>query len=114
MKVFFKWVASIVALYLANIILGNEAVYFENLYVLIGAGTVLWLVNLTVKPVLKLLSFPITLMTLGLFSFVISVLMVALTTFLVQGMTISGIFPYILIAILVSIITSVFNNVKGK
>lgn len=114
MKVLYKWVASIAALYLANIILGNYAVDFKNLYVLFGAGTLLWLVNLTVKPILKLLSVPITLMTLGLFSFVISVLMVALTDFLVAEMTIRGIFPYILIAILVSIITSVLNNAKGK
>ena len=105
MKVFFKWIASIAALYLANIILGDAAVQFENLYVLVGAGTLLWLVNLTIRPILKILSFPITLMTLGLFSFVLSVLMVALTDFLINQMMIKGIFPYILIAILVSVIT---------
>jgi putative membrane protein len=114
MKVFFKWIACVLALFLAQLILGDTAVYFENFYVLIGAGTLLWLVNLTIKPILKVLSFPITLMTLGLFSFVLSVLMVALTDFLINQLKIQGIFSYILIAVLVSVITSVLNTVKGK
>jgi putative membrane protein len=49
------------------------------------ASVVFGLVNGVVKPVLKLVSLPITLMTLGLFSLVINAGMMALAAFLVPG-----------------------------
>jgi len=54
------------------------------------ASVVFGLVNGTVKPVLKLVALPITIMTLGLFSLLINAGMMALAAFLVPGFTISG------------------------
>jgi putative membrane protein len=54
------------------------------------AGIALGLVNAIVRPVLILLTLPFTLLTLGLFIFVINAICLALVAWLVPGFTISG------------------------
>jgi putative membrane protein len=54
------------------------------------AGIALGLVNAIVRPVLILLTLPFTLLTLGLFIFVINAVCLALVAWLVPGFTISG------------------------
>ncbi len=66
---------------------------------------VLAIINHTIKPLLVLISIPITLVTLGLFSFVINGLMVLLAARLITGFDI----PSLLMAIYFSIVIAVVN-----
>jgi putative membrane protein len=66
------------------------------------AGVTLGLVNATIRPVLKILTFPITVLTLGLFTFVINALCFALAAWLVDGFDITGAFPAFVGALLVT------------
>lgn len=54
------------------------------------SGAALTLVNLLVKPVIKLLTLPINLLTLGIFSWAVDILMLFIVTLLVPGFTVSG------------------------
>src|SRR5689334_24547106 len=54
------------------------------------AGLIFGLVNALVRPVLVILTFPLTLVTLGLFLFVVNALCLGLTAALVPGFDISG------------------------
>jgi putative membrane protein len=54
------------------------------------AGIVLGFINAIVRPVLVLLTLPFTLLTLGLFIFVVNAICLALTAWLVPGFSISG------------------------
>jgi len=68
-------------------------------------AVILGLVNLFLGTLLRIVAFPIRLITLGLFSFVISLIVVRVADELVPGITLNGIVPIIAIA-LVSGITS--------
>ena len=56
----------------------------------IGIGAiVLGLVNIFIKPLLKIVSFPINVITLGFFNWIINALVIYITVYLVQGISIS-------------------------
>jgi putative membrane protein len=69
------------------------------------------LVNLLVKPLLKLLSFPLLLLTLGLFLVVINAAMLGLTALLTDRMSIDGFGPAVIAALVISAVTWVGDNV---
>jgi len=70
-------------------------------------------VNVLVKPVLKLLSFPLLLLTLGLFLLVINAAMLALTAWLTDRMSIDGVGPAVIAALIISAVTWTGDNVLG-
>lgn len=73
------------------------------------AGLLLGIVNALVRPVLLLLTLPFTLLTLGLFIFVVNAICFALTAALVPGFRISGFMAALLGSIVVSIVSWVLN-----
>lgn len=68
---------------------------------------VLGIVNAIIKPVISLLSLPVTILTLGLFSLVINALMLALAVALVPGVSTTGFWATIGAALIISIVTSI-------
>jgi putative membrane protein len=74
------------------------------------AGGVLSVINALVKPVLVLLTLPLTLLTLGLFYFVINAFCLALTAWLLPGFILSGVFTTLIAALLVSFISMVVRG----
>ena len=71
---------------------------------------VLGFLNAFVKPILVLLTIPITILTLGLFYIVINVLMVYLAASLIPGFAVHGFFAALLFSILVSVVTWVIDS----
>lgn len=71
----------------------------------LAAGVVLGLVNAILRPVLILLTLPVTLLTLGLFIFVVNAICLALAAWFVPGFTISGFVPALLGALVISVIS---------
>lgn len=66
-----------------------------TLQVVGGGAVVLGLVNVFVKPILKIVSFPINIITLGLFNWIINAVVIYLTVYLVSGISISeGFFSF--------------------
>ena len=75
---------------------------------LVGA-LVLGLANAVVRPILVLLTLPVTVLTLGLFIFVINGIVFLGATKLVPGFDVAGLWPAILAAILYSIISFILS-----
>jgi putative membrane protein len=73
------------------------------------AGAVLGFVNAIVRPVLFVLTLPFTLITLGLFLFILNAICLALTAALVPGFGISGFWPAVFGALIVSLVSWVVN-----
>lgn len=71
----------------------------------LGAGLVLGLVNAVVRPILLLLTLPLTLLTLGLFLFVLNGLCLWLTSTLVKGFEAHGFWAAIFGALIVSVVS---------
>lgn len=82
-----------------------------------GIGTalvvaiVLGLLNAFLKPILVLLTIPITIVTLGLFLIVINVIMIYLTDKLVDGFAVSGFVAALLFSIVVSVVTWLIDTI---
>jgi putative membrane protein len=74
------------------------------------AGALLGFVNAIIRPILLLLTLPFTLITLGLFIFVVNAICFALTAALVPGFEISGFFAAFFGAILVSVVSWALNT----
>lgn len=66
------------------------------------ASLVLGLVNATVGLVLKILTFPLIILTFGLFSFVVNAIVILLVAALVPGVSINGFSPALIAAIVIS------------
>jgi putative membrane protein len=75
---------------------------------------VLGILNAIIKPLLIILTLPITIFTLGLFLLVINVLMVLLAGKFVSGIHIDGFFWAFIFGILLSFISSTFSNFKSN
>ncbi|WP_018618856.1 phage holin family protein [Spirosoma luteum] len=82
-----------------------------------GVGTylivaiVLGFLNAFIKPILTILTIPITIITLGLFLLVINVLMVYLTAYLIPDFHVSNFIAALLFSIVVSIVTALIDAI---
>src|SRR5262245_38590790 len=74
------------------------------------AGIILGFVNAIIRPVLIILTLPFTLLTLGLFIFVVNAICFALTAALVPGFDLSGFWAAFFGALLVTIVSWVLNG----
>lgn len=97
---------------LANILPG---IHVDNYVTALLAAVVLAILNTAVKPILEILTLPITILTLGLSLFVINIAMVYLTDFILAGFGIDNLISGILFAFLLSLASSgVTYNSSGK
>jgi len=74
------------------------------------AGVILGFVNAIVRPVLFFLTLPLTLLTLGLFIFVLNAVCFGLTAWLVPGFSVDGFFSAVFGALLVSVVSWILNG----
>lgn len=78
-------------------------------------AVVLGLLRLIVKPILVLLTLPVTIITLGLFLFVINAIMVLLASEIVPGFSVAGFWIALLFSLLLSLFQSVlFSFLKER
>lgn len=101
-------ITAISAFLLSKILSG---VHFDSFGATIIFAIVLGLLNLVVKPVLSILSLPITILTLGLFSFVINALIIMLAAYVIGSMQVDGFWWALLFSILLSLVTSAFSTI---
>lgn len=78
------------------------------------AAIVLGLVNAIVKPILVLLTLPLTIVTLGLFLFVINALTIWLAGALTPGFDVGGFVPALLGSIVLTVVASVIDFVLDR
>lgn len=78
------------------------------------AAVILGLVNAIVKPILVLLTLPLTLLTLGLFLFVINALVIWLAGAITPGFAVTGFIPALLGLIVLTLVTSAINFLVGR
>lgn len=76
---------------------------FDSNQSLIAAALLLGIVNAFIRPILVILTFPITLLTLGLFLIVVNGLMIDLVAWLLSGFHVAGLWPATLAAVVVSL-----------
>jgi len=81
------------------------------------AGLVLGLVNGIIRPVLVILTFPLTLLTLGLFLLILNGFCLAMTAWFVPGFDVRGFLPAVLGALIVTVVSwllTAFISDRGR
>ena len=106
MKIFLHWLISAVAIGIAAYIV--PGVTIDPISALIAA-VVLGALNLFIRPIIVVLTLPINVVTLGLFSLVINASLVLLATYLVPGFAVAGFWTAVLFAIVLSVVNWVFH-----
>ncbi len=102
------WFLNALALYIvANILPGFHVTGFGTALI---AAIVIGLVNALVRPILVLLTLPINILTLGLFSFVINALMILLASAVTSGFKVDGFWIALIGSILLSLIASILHS----
>jgi len=101
-----------IGLWLASQIV--PGVEFQTTGTLIAAALVLGIVNAFVRPILIILTFPITLVTLGFFLLVINGLMILLVAWFLPGFVVTGFWPAFFAAIVVSLTSWVMSGWVGS
>jgi putative membrane protein len=94
-----------------------DGISFDSAAWLLVTAVVLGLINAVVRPLAVILTFPITLVTLGLFLLVVNAGMLALAGWMLPGFHVAGFWPAFWGAILVSLVSSVgswFFGPKGR
>ncbi|HEY9744083.1 MAG TPA: phage holin family protein [Coleofasciculaceae cyanobacterium] len=106
------WLLTALALVItANIVPGFIV---KNFVAALVAAVILGLVNAIIRPILVLLTLPITLVTLGLFLFVVNALTIWLAGSITPGFIVTG-FPAALVgSIVLTIVASVLNFVVQR
>lgn len=110
MKIFFQWFVSALAIGIASYLVPGVTVTLAGALV---AAVVLGALNLFIRPILVVLTLPITIITLGLFSLVINALLVMLASYLVPGFLVAGFWTAFLFALVLSVVNWVFNFWKN-
>lgn len=77
------------------------------------SGLMLGIVNTFLKPLLVILTLPLSIVTLGLFVLVINALMMLLVAWLVPGFIVAGFWSGFLVAIFVSVFSFILNSLIG-
>jgi putative membrane protein len=111
-----RWLVITVAILLASTIVPGIRV--ASLTTAIIAAAILGIINTFLRPVLLILTLPLTILTLGVFAFVLNALMLLLVAYFVPGFEVNGFFSAFLGALIISIVSWIANRFiqkpKGK
>jgi len=99
----FRVLVNILALALAASLV--PGIRLDGILPAVAAGVLLGIVNAVVRPVLLVLTLPITLITLGLFLFVLNGLCLWLVSWVVSGFRVAGFWSAVLGALCVSVVS---------
>lgn len=102
-----RWVLNAFALWLVSEIV--PGIHADGVFATFVAALVLGILNALVRPLFLLLTLPINLLTLGLFTFVINALMLELTGSIVRGFAVDGFGSALIGALLLSLVSFVLN-----
>jgi putative membrane protein len=121
-KFFLRWAINAIALYVAVQFVAG--INFEGSWTgLLWLALIIGLLNALVRPVLKLLTFPLIILTLGLFTVVINTIVLMLTSSIGQafnlGLTVDGFWSALLGSIVISLVSVVLSlilrdELKGR
>lgn len=109
MKIIADWLVSAVSLVLVSRIV--TGIHFADFISAILAAVIIGLVNLLVKPIIILFTLPITILTFGLFTFVINAIVFQLASRVTPGFTIDSFWAAFLGSLVYAILNSLLHKI---
>ena len=117
MKTFFihfaiRWLASSLGLWIAAAILGTDKLSVgDDLLTVAGAGFFLALVNMALKPILVIFSFPAIILTLGIFMLVINALILLVASWIYDPLSVDGFWTAVVAGIIVGLVNYLVSRI---
>ncbi len=110
MKKFFRnwFITTIAILVIAYFFKGIE---IEGIQPAIWAALCLGFINVAIKPVVKFLTFPLTLLTFGLFFWVMNALFLLGVSLIISGFQVTNFWSALLGALLISLVSTILNRI---
>jgi putative membrane protein len=108
------WACNVAALWVAAKLLSGVSVTQDELATFVLAGLVFSLVNLVVKPLVTVLAIPLIVLTLGIAYFLVNVLMVFLTSWIVDRFQVDGLWAGVGAAIIVWAVNALLGGLRRE
>lgn len=112
MKILIHWLVSALAIIIAAYIL--PGVHVSGFVAALILALVLGIINAFIKPILVVLTLPITVLTLGLFVLVINALLIMLSASIVPGFSVDSFWYAVLFSIVLAIVHAVLHMLEPK
>jgi len=107
MRLLFRWIINAVTLLaLTQLMMGFDV---KNFYIALIAALIIGLINAVIRPIILLITLPINMLTLGLFTFVVNALILWFVSTFIAGFTITGFLPALVGAIILWAVSLVTN-----
>lgn len=103
-------VTAALVLLLSNLLSGVRVASFGTAVIV---AVVLGLLNIFIKPILVLLTLPVTLVTLGLFLLVINAVIILLCTNIVDGFAVDSFWTALIFSVILSVLQSITYKILG-
>ena len=109
MYLLFKWLIMALSILISAYLI--PGVWINGVWAALWLALFLGLANVTLKPILILITLPINILTLGLFTFVINALLILLGSTIIKGFYVDGFWWAMLFSIILSIISCFLSNI---
>lgn len=106
-----NWIVTALAIGIAAYLIPGIEVSLVGALVL---AVVLGIINVFLKPIINLLTLPLNILTLGLFSLVVNALLIMLAGQVVPGFTVEGFWPAFLFGIVVALVSALFGAMTKR
>jgi putative membrane protein len=101
-----------VALWVSDRLFNGVSIHGWKAYLI--AAIVLGIANATIRPVLKVLTFPLVILTVGLFLLVINIAMIALTAWITPNFSVHGFWTYVGVVLVFWVVNWVAHEVHDR
>ncbi len=108
MRLLVQILGNSLGIYVASIFVPGFS-FRGDLKILILAGVILGAINFFLKPIIKIITLPLRLLTFGFFSFIISAFLLWLTAYFIPEIQIDGLQSLCLATILLSVVSTVLS-----
>jgi len=114
MNFILKLIISTLAVLISSYLLPGVNIEGNNFFTALIVAAVLAFLNGVIKPIMIVLTIPVTVFTFGLFLLAINAFMIMLADKLVNGFSVRNFWWALLFSFILSIVTSILENVKKR
>ena len=108
MGIFIRWLILTIAIIIASYLV--DGIRVSGFFSAFFAAAILGILNAFFRPILFILTLPLNIMTLGLFTFVINAILLKMASGVISGFEVSGFWSAVFGSLLISIVSWVLNS----
>jgi len=110
--IFLRWLILTLAILMASFLL--EGIQINGFFSALFAAAVLGILNAFFRPIALILTLPINVITLGLFTFIINAIMLLMASGVISGFHVEGFWSAIIGALIISLVSFTLNSFIGN